>query len=301
MEKINNNSKPSYLVSLISGASAGILTTTLFSPLDVAKTRLQVQGSLGLTKYKGGTLSVLKIILKDEGVGGFFKGLGPALCTVPLFWGIYWCAYDQFKDIFGKSFPESSSHINHLCSAILAGTVGDIVSNPFWVIRTRIQTQMLHSTDNIYLETPSTMQTFRTIYNKEGPFAFFRGLSASLLGLSHVAIQFPLYEYFKIEAKNYNNGTESYLNVIFASTGSKLIASFISYPHEVLRARLQDNRNSAKPNIFRLTEDIIRKEGLHSLWSGFRINIVKVLPASATTFLCYEYLSKYLNKYSSIL
>lgn len=43
----------------------------------------------------------------------------------------------------------------------------------------------------------------KTIYRTEGVPAFFRGLLPSLLGITHVAVQFPLYEFLKQWASAY--------------------------------------------------------------------------------------------------
>lgn len=40
----------------------------------------------------------------------------------------------------------------------------------------------------------STLDGFRTIYRNEGLAAFYKGLIPSLFGVSHVAVQFTLYE-----------------------------------------------------------------------------------------------------------
>jgi hypothetical protein len=40
---------------------------------------------------------------------------------------------------------------------------------------------------------------------------------------------------------------------------------------------------------------IVRNEGFLSLWSGLKINLIRVIPATATTFMCYEYISSYLD------
>ncbi len=45
-----------------------------------------------------------------------------------------------------------------------------------------------------------TWDAARTIYQQEGLRAFYKGLAPSLMGVSHVAVQFPLYEQLKIWA-----------------------------------------------------------------------------------------------------
>lgn len=46
-----------------------------------------------------------------------------------------------------------------------------------------------------------TLDAAITIYRTEGGRAFFRGLFPSLLGILHVAVQFPLYERLKLMAR----------------------------------------------------------------------------------------------------
>jgi len=49
-------------------------------------------------------------------------GIGPALITSPLFWGIYFPIYNHMKTYFNDKgyYP----YAGHLCSAIIAGAVG---------------------------------------------------------------------------------------------------------------------------------------------------------------------------------
>lgn len=61
--------------------------------------------------------------------------------------------------------------------------------------RTRIQALILHPDVNLNHSHISTVGMMKMIYREEGFAAFYKGLSASFLGLSHVAIQFPLCEF----------------------------------------------------------------------------------------------------------
>ena len=105
---------------------------------------------------------------------------------------------------------------------------------------------------------------------------FFKGLQASLLGLSHIMIQFPLYEALKRDlvrsvggagavaggggaaaggagARGVGSGearpskqrvsTSGVWPIVAAAAISKLIASSFTYPHEVIRSRLQFDRS----------------------------------------------------------
>eukprot|EP01031_Cornospumella_fuschlensis_P026223 gene26222-31678_t len=364
--------KQPFWVPLLSGAGAGAICSVLCAPLDVAKVRmqvaytwnrlftcmllLQVQGSLGLHKYTGGVLQTLRTIYKEEGWRGSFRGVGPALITIPLFWGVYWPIYDHVKvylrenEFFNDKFIDLAkiswidrvvrgnavdttvttsvahadaryaqifTHLVHIFSAICAGAMADIITNPFWVTRTRIQTLALHTEENLtasaYLpnyprpsQDISTYQMMRHIHREEGVRAFYRGLTASFLGLSHVAIQFPLYEYLKKQARTYRQGEETFWDLLLASMTAKVIAATLTYPHEVLRARMQDVRGGGSqtggryPTLYNTFMHIYKQEGVWSLWSGLKVNLVRIAPATVATFLSYEYISRMLKGWVAI-
>ncbi len=137
----------------------------------------------------------MKTIIKDEGAGGLFRGLGPALMTVPLFWGIYFYSYNRMKEVLLEhEMTCNYPMLGHTISAVAAGGVADVITNPLWVTRTRIQTLILHGHLFAHHDT-KTIPMMKHIYKREGFFAFYRGLSASFLGLSHVGLQFPLCTY----------------------------------------------------------------------------------------------------------
>ena len=76
----------------------------------------------------------------------------------------------------------------------------------------------------------------------------YNGLSASMLGVAHPLIYFPLYEkskiYFKRNWDSETGDSESLSSkyVLISAITCKAATSALTYPHEVLRARMHDIR-----------------------------------------------------------
>eukprot|EP00611_Tribonema_gayanum_P007236 TRINITY_DN1657_c0_g1_i1.p1 TRINITY_DN1657_c0_g1~~TRINITY_DN1657_c0_g1_i1.p1 ORF type:complete len:176 (+),score=27.87 TRINITY_DN1657_c0_g1_i1:1668-2195(+) len=164
-----------------------------------------------------------------------------------------------------------------------------------------MQTQAMHSELPQSARHLGMLATFRQIHAKEGVLAFWRGLTASLLGLGHVAIQFPLYERFKSLARDrrrklgHADTSESPLELAAASACSKLASTWLTYPHEVLRSRMQDARGP-QMGLRAIATELVRQEGMRALWTGFGINLVRVVPSCVATFVSYELITRELNK-----
>ena len=82
------------------------------------------------------------------------------------------------------------------------------------------------------------LKTMKMVVKEEGFRALYQGLSASMIGVLHPMIYFPLYEkskqYFK---QNYHQNQSEQLShkyVMVSAVMSKLIASAFTYPHEVI-------------------------------------------------------------------
>jgi solute carrier family 25 folate transporter 32 len=147
--------------------------------------------------------------------------------------------------------------------------------------------------DRIY---GGAIDAFSSIWKEEGIRGFYKGATVSVVGVAHVAIQFPLYEWLKrIQASDPAN--LSPLNILLASTVAKVVASTVTYPHEVVRTRLQIQRDkhSRFTGVFDVIRKTFRKEGIPGFYRGLYTNIVRVIPASGVTFVTYELIVKNLN------
>jgi solute carrier family 25 (mitochondrial folate transporter), member 32 len=217
-----------------------------------------------------------------------------------------------------------------------------MATNPIWVIKTRLMAQV-SSRASKEARTPwhyrSTLDAFRKMYRAEGLRVFYSGLAPALLGLTHVAIQFPLYEYFKKEFTGLemgqisNDDEKTHMFGILAATFlSKICATSATYPHEVLRTRLQTQQrtwptpsqddvsfrgshggqfrsgvigsassdgmiNSYRrySGVINTCRTILKEEGWRAFYNGMGTNMVRAVPAAMTTMLTFETLKKVIH------
>lgn len=351
-----------YLSTLFAGVGSGALSSFICAPLDLIRTRMQVWGDIQQQQQQqqqnsmknghdaqqhgknsklyrnraipsiGSPSEAFRAILKKEGPRGMFRGLGATLVTVPLFWGVYFPLYDEMKDflIHRQSFLDANAYhpgVIHCLSAIATGAFADVICNPFFVVRTRLQTQALHElTEESLLQKKSNqmkqtsrvsmLQMARLLKQEHGLPVFWRGMTANLIGLSHCAVQFPTYEFLKgylrdrrfekqqsshfvpIAAHSNNSNADNTVTELLIASGlAKMTASLLSYPHEVLRSRMVDSRSSASPTLTGTAKQIYQREGIIGFYNGLGVTLVRVIPNCCVTFLSYELILKHSKEY----
>ncbi|ORZ03541.1 mitochondrial carrier domain-containing protein [Syncephalastrum racemosum] len=281
----------------VAGAGAGLVSSIVTCPLDVVKTRLQNQGRglPGVILYRG-TVGTLSRIWNEEGIRGLYRGLGPTIIGYIPTWAIYFTAYDYCKVRWSNELGRSDiDWVVHIASAMTAGAASTSLTNPLWVIKTRLMTQ----NERTAYRYRSTIDAFITIGKQEGFRGYYKGLGSSLLGVSHVAVQFPLYEKLKLWLRRDEEEKTSSVSVhiLLASSMSKMAASMATYPHEVIRTRLQNQ--TKKPfkyrGILHAIQVISFEEGIRGFYKGLPTNLLRTVPSSALTILTYEMIVRRLD------
>ena len=257
-------------IPLVAGFAAGVASTTLLLPLDVIKVRLQVHEG----RERLGALRALRGILRYEGMRGLYVGWTPAVIGSAVSWGGYFYFYEGLKHELlvykkGKSsaLPSTSNEastatteatspsLNSLDHFLLACTAGGIMvglTNPVWLVKTRIQLQLKKASHEHNIRPYDGMDdAFRTIIREEGLMSLYKGSGPALLLTSHGGVQFVVYEYlrkhFHYQRANRSASSASSLwERLELSTGyltmgaiAKIIASTTTYPLQVVKSRMQ--------------------------------------------------------------
>ncbi|AET39533.1 NAD+ transporter Ecym_4494 [Eremothecium cymbalariae DBVPG len=293
-------------ITALSGALAGFISGIIVCPLDVAKTRLQAQGLLSNSRYYSGILGTLSRIVKDESYRGLYKGLVPIVLGYFPTWMIYFSIYERCKKRYPAVFM--NDFMANSASALTAGAITTALTNPIWVVKTRLMIQSNKKYFSVYYN--GTLDAFRKMYRLEGLKVFYSGLVPSLFGLFHVAIHFPVYEQLKCWL-HYNAPTTGDLDqlghnlhlgrLIVASCISKMVASTITYPHEILRTRMQIRATGLHSGVLSMISKLYVNEGFIGFYSGFTTNIARTLPTSAVTLVSFEYFRKYIRLWNNTL
>ncbi|KAL2905504.1 Folate transporter 1 chloroplastic [Bienertia sinuspersici] len=273
------------------GAVAGFATVAIMHPLDVIRTRFQVNdGRLSnLPSYKN-TPHALFTIARYEAFTRLFL-------DHPFLGDFFFFFYSGAKKRYARDREDKLSPGLHLAAAAEAGALVSFCTNPVWLIKTRLQLQNpLHQTR----QYSGVYDALKTILKEEGWTALYRGIWPSLFLVSHGAIQFTAYEElrkFLVDFKSdraKNKGVEVLNSVDYTILGgsSKVAAILFTYPIQVVRSRLQQRPNTdgvpRYADSFHVVKDTARFEGVRGFYKGITANLLKNVPASAVTFVVYE-------------
>ncbi|XP_077284481.1 replication in mitochondria 2 isoform X2 [Arctopsyche grandis] len=261
-------------IHLLAGGVAGTAGAVVTCPLEVVKTRLQSSRGVGGPNARPSPIRVtpsaaqvrhfctrapcpqvsntgrsdmrprvsliqcIRHIVETEGPRALFKGLGPNLVGVAPSRAIYFCTYSRAKALANQHL-QPDTPVVHLTAASAAGFVACTTTNPIWFVKTRLQLDG---------QTVTAAQCIKRIYAQSGILGFYKGISASYMGISETVVHFVLYEGVKarlMEASRRRaiaNGDSSahnpdrkqpkdFLEFMAAGAFSKTVASCIAYPH----------------------------------------------------------------------
>ena len=226
------------------GAFAGVVTTVTMHPLDLAKVRLQVGRETSL-------MNVLRDLVSHRWTNAY-RGLTPNLIGNAAAWGAYFGCYEVLqKFAFGSTLQLRETSTSHLGCAFTAGIMSQALTNPIWVLKTRI----LGSKPTDKYASPRLWKNVKAIYARSGVKGFWRGFWPGTLGTAQSALYFALYAPIKPWIRQ-NIQLPDTATYFVSSTIAKSIAATVMYPHQVIRARMQ----FSEMKLLEAIRDVLLKE-----------------------------------------
>ncbi len=224
---------------------ASCVSSTITFPIELIKSQYQVSNN--------SLYNVVKNVYRREGLKGYFNGLSINMLRYPPFWITFFACYDGiFKD---KIIIESK-----MFRAVISGVIGSTISNPLFVITTKMQTSLLHKqTNNKTNNRTSILSIVKEINHKEGIRGYMKGWNSTQMNVMKLGIQMPLND--KLLKDGYG--------VIYASFIAKIISSSIFYPLDIIRTIQRDSKSSIK--IKDIIEKIYMKMGIKGFYRGLII------------------------------
>ncbi|KAL3511797.1 hypothetical protein ACH5RR_024514 [Cinchona calisaya] len=177
----------------------------------------------------------------------------------------------------------------------LGGIAGIIAGYPLDTLRIRQQ----------HASKGSAITILRHVVSKEGPLALYRGMGAPLASVTFQnAMVFQIYA---ILSRAFDNDVPatyppSYKGVALGGVGTGAIQSLILSPVELVKIRLQLQRNvtgNKYSSIHRgpldVARSIFQNEGLRGMYRGLTITVLRDAPAHGFYFWTYEYMREKLH------
>ncbi|PWN50690.1 putative ODC2-mitochondrial 2-oxodicarboxylate carrier [Violaceomyces palustris] len=271
------------------GAIAGVTELLCLYPLDVVKTRMQLQGKVevpGTDRYNG-MVDCFKKIIKNEGAGRLYRGLVPPLMLEAPKRAVKFAANDfwgkTYKSLTGQEKMTQGLSVLTGCSA---GATESVVVVPFELVKIRLQDRA-----QAHLYT-GPWDVVRKIVQADGVLGLYAGLESTFwrhvlwnggyFGCIHSVRSL-------LPAAN-GKGEELRNNFVSGAIGG-FVGTALNTPADVVKSRIQNSASgqARKYNwTFPSMALIAREEGLAALYKGFTPKVLRLAPGGGVLLLVVE-------------
>ncbi|CAK9800587.1 Mitochondrial coenzyme A transporter SLC25A42 [Anthophora plagiata] len=275
--------------SLISGAIAGALAKTSIAPLDRTKINFQISKQPYSAKA---AIKFLVQTLKTEGLFSLWRGNSATMVRIIPYSAVQFTAHEQWKRILGVNGLEREKPGLNFLAGSLAGVVSQGVTYPLDLMRARMAVTQK-------AEYKTLRQIFVRIYMEEGILAYYRGFTATLLGvIPYAGCSFFTYDLLRNILTVYTVAIPGFSTSLLCGAIAGMIAQTSSYPLDIVRRRMQTS--AVKGQHYRTVGSTISKiykeEGIMAFYKGLSMNWVKGPIAVGISFATHDTVRDTLRK-----
>lgn len=283
----------------LAGAGGGILSMVLTYPLITLSTRAQVESKRAQTAF----LTSVQQIIAREGVSGLYAGLDSAVFGISVTNFVYYYWYEWTRAFFERrSAGKKLTTLESMIAGAIAGSATVILTNPIWVVNTRMTTrkhQAQEEADNTLplsnateakakkaatASAPTTIGTLLALLRNEGPQALFAGVVPALVLVINPILQYTLFEQMKnaYERRRRSNITPQVAFVLGAL--GKLFATTVTYPYITVKSQMHVAGDGGKEGAVAALRRVVREEGYAGLYKGIGPKVTQSVLTAAFLF-----------------
>ncbi|KAK6531375.1 hypothetical protein TWF281_008182 [Arthrobotrys megalospora] len=296
---MSENKKPlPFAYSFAAGAVAGVSEILVMYPLDVVKTRIQLQvgGATGADAYTG-TLDCFRKIIKNEGFSRLYRGINaPILMEAPKR-ATKFAANDYWGNFYRQSFGiEKMNQPLAVLTGASAGVSESFVVVPFELIKIRLQDRASAGKYN------GMVDCFVKLVRAEGVLALYNGLESTMW--RHLVWNAGYFGFiFQVKSLLPKADTKrgQMVNDILAGAAGGTAGTVLNTPFDVVKSRIQNTvrvpgqvqkYNWAIPSLF----VVAREEGFAALYKGFLPKVLRLGPGGGILLVVYTSVVEFLQR-----
>ncbi|GJN82158.1 hypothetical protein PLIIFM63780_005695 [Purpureocillium lilacinum] len=261
------------------GAVAGVSEILLMYPLDVAKTRIQLQtGKGGGAEAYNGMLDCFRKIIKTEGFSRLYRGISaPILMEAPKR-ATKFAANDEWGKAYRKMFgvPQMTQSLSVLTGAT-AGATESFVVVPFELVKIRLQDKASAGKYNGMVDCVT-----KTVRN-EGPLALYQGLESTMWRhiLWNAGYFGCIFQVRQMMPKAETQRGQMFNDLISGAIGGTVVPGVVP------------KYNWAWPAVF----TVLREEGPAALYKGFLPKVLRLGPGGGVLLVVFTTVSDMFRKF----
>lgn len=294
-------------MEFVLGGTSSAMACLFTNPMDVAKTRLQLQGELRAPgqyaiHYRN-VVHAFCTIAHSEGVMALQKGLVPALCYNFV---MNFARLGTYQTFVNMGFTQSTSAggarrestFKCIVSGSLAGAVSAVAASPFAMIKTHLQSRASHSiavgTQHSYSSTSSAVHS---IVRAHGIAGLWRGVSGAIarlaVGSGSQLATFSMCKQWLVQ-HDFAPSSGGVAAALPASFASGFATTLFMTPFEVLSLRLYNQpvdsqgRGMLYKNLLNCALKVARTEGLRAFYKGTTAVYFRIGPQTTLNLLFWD-------------
>jgi hypothetical protein len=273
----------------ISGLVGAAFCTYVSLPMDLLKVRLQT--SLA-TDFKNPADALFKA-LRNEGITSLWKGLTPALASAALENTLLFSLNGAMRRAATKDHKKKLSFYEEMALGAVSGAVSATVVSPTEVIKCRLQVTRASLARSGQPTPVGLLPTVASLWREQGIRGFYRGLPLMYArDIPFFMIYFANYQkYVSFVMEKEGLTDKNDLSVFHVMMGGGLAgcASWaLTLPLDNLTVRAQTVGLGKNAGALRVFAQLVRTEGVRSLYSGFWPCMARAFVYNAALFLGVE-------------